>query len=125
MMLEAMIVALGGGIGAVARFLVDGAVQRVNATGIPLGTAAVNATGSFLVGIATGLASAGVVGNEASMFVTMGVLGGYTTFSTACVEAARLLHGGMRRAALLHVSGTLAMSTACLLAGLAACGSLG
>lgn len=120
-----VLVSIGGGFGAAARFLVDGAVQKANGTGVPLGTAVVNATGSFLVGLVSSAVSAGLVGDEAASFATIGILGGgYTTFSTACVEAVRLLRGGMRRAALLHLGGVLAMSTCCMLAGLAAGGAL-
>lgn len=119
-----VLVSIGGGFGAAARFLVDGAVQKANGTGVPLGTAVVNATGSFLVGLVSSAVSAGLVGDEAASFATIGILGGCTTFSTACVEAVRLLRGGMRRAALLHLGGVLAMSTCCMLAGLAAGGAL-
>lgn len=117
---EIIPIAIGGGLGAAARFLVDGAVQKANGTGIPLGTAVVNATGSFLVGVMAAATTAGFFGGEASAFATVGILGGYTTFSTACVESVRLLRGGMRQAAFLHLVGIFAVSTGCMLVGLAA-----
>lgn len=71
-----VLVSIGGGFGAATRFLVDGAVQKANGTGVPLGTAVVNATGSFLVGLVSSAVSAGLVGDEAASFATIGILGG-------------------------------------------------
>lgn len=63
-----VLVSIGGGFGAAARFLVDGAVQKANGTGVPLGTAVVNATGSFLVGLVSSAVSSvrSPEGNEPS-----------------------------------------------------------
>lgn len=96
-----VLVSIGGGFGAAARFLVDGAVQKANGTGVPLGTAVVNATGSFLVGLVSSAVSAGLVGDEAASFATIGILGGGGTRRSrplaskrsACCEAAC---GGLR-----------------------------
>ncbi|OLT46147.1 CrcB family protein [Cellulosimicrobium sp. CUA-896] len=111
--LEIAAVALGGGTGAAARFLLDTAVQRHNRWSTPLGTVVVNVTACFLLGLVTGwgLGHAGDVVLVAGLGA--GFLGGFSTFSTASVEAARLLLARRRLAAVLHPLGML-------LAGLAA-----
>lgn len=121
-MMEMMAVSLGGGLGAMARFFIDGAVHKVNRTGFPVGTIVINATGSFFVGFVTGMFAGGLLDADAARFLTGGVLGGYTTFSTACVETARLLQEGKRRAALLHAGGMAVVSVLCAFAGVALAG---
>ena len=81
--------AVAGGLGAVARLVLDGAVrQRTGAAG--LGTVLVNLTGSLLLGLLTGLAAASLLPETVRLVVGTGFLGGYTTFSTASVETVRL-----------------------------------
>ncbi|MDQ7992754.1 MAG: CrcB family protein [Propionicimonas sp.] len=101
-----LLVALAGGLGAAARFTVDGWVARANRTGLPLGTVVINVTGSFLLGLLTGWLLTGAAGDVGAVLGT-GFLGGYTTFSTASVEAARLLRAGRGWAALVHAGGML------------------
>jgi CrcB protein len=79
-------VAVAGGAGACARFLVDRAVERHIAPGFPLGTLVVNVTGAFLLGL---LAGADVAGHAGLLWGTA-LLGGYTTFSTWMLESAWL-----------------------------------
>lgn len=100
-------VALAGGLGAAARFLVDDAVQRRNRSATPLGTLVVNTTACLLIGLLTGWAS-GHAGTGTAMAVAgTGFLGGYSTFSTASVEAARLVLQGRAGTALAHALGML------------------
>lgn len=66
---------VGGGVGAVLRFVVASRVQSFAGRSFPLGTAVVNVSGSFLLGLLVGSGTA----NDA---VALGLLGGYTTFST-------------------------------------------
>ncbi len=105
-------IALAGGLGAVTRYVVDTAVARRNRTGFPLGTVVINVTGSFLLGLLTGWLLTGALGPWGAIVGT-GFLGGYTTFSTASVEGARLLRAGRGWSVLLHAG-------AMLLAGLLA-----
>lgn len=103
-----VLVALAGGLGAVVRFLVDAAVaRRAQPTGFPLGTVVVNVTGSLLLGLVTGWWSFHTGDPDVRAVVGTGFLGGYTTFSTACVEASRLARAGRSWAVLLHAGGTL------------------
>ncbi len=108
-----LLVALGGGLGAVTRFVVDAEIgRRVTRWGIPLGTVVVNVTGSFLLGLIVGWWTyhAGDPGLKAALGT--GFMGGYTTFSTACVEAARLGRAGRGWALLVHAGGTVVLGVA-------------
>ena len=87
-----------GGVGATARFLLDGAVSSRAGTAFPWGTLAVNASGSFVLG---------VVGTN--VVVGTGLLGAYTTFSTWMLETHRLAEDGRWRPAVLNVVGSLAV----------------
>ena len=84
-------VAAAGGVGAALRFVVDGLVKDRLGSSHPWGTTVVNVSGSFALGLLTGLALQGVVGPEWKAVLGTGLLGGYTTFSTASVETVRLL----------------------------------
>ena len=103
-----LLLALAGGLGAVARFEVDSFVaRRSRRLPVPAGTFVVNVTACFLLGlVAGGLTS----GSEVGEVLGVGFLGGYSTFSTASVEAARLLRAGRARAAVLHAAAMLAAS---------------
>ena len=78
------------GVGAGCRFVVDGLVKDRVRTAFPLGTAIINVTGSFLLGLVTGLALAHTLPPEWRLILGTGFLGGYTTFSTASFETVRL-----------------------------------
>ena len=103
-------VALAGGVGAVARFVLDGLVRSRVASWFPVGTAVVNVTGSFVLGLVTGLALAHVVPEELRLVVGTGFCGGYTTFSTASFETVRLVEQRRVGAALLNGVGTLVVT---------------
>jgi CrcB protein len=104
-------VAAAGGIGAAVRFVVDGLVKERLGTAYPWGTTIINVSGSFALGLLTGLALQAVVAPEWKAVLGTGLLGGYTTFSTASVETGRLLTAGRRGAA---VANGLGMLVACV-----------
>ena len=107
-----VLVALGGGLGATLRFVVDGAVARVAGKRYPWGILVVNVSGSLLLGFVTGLAL-----DLPWLFVLgAGLLGGYTTFSTAMIDTAQLLQ---RRAPLRAVANTFGMLVATVLVAFA------
>ena len=88
-----LLVALAGGLGAVARFVVDTAVARRDRLQIPLGTFLINVSGSLLLGILTGLLASANPGSSAAAVkavLGIGFCGGYTTFSPPSVESVRL-----------------------------------
>ena len=79
-------VAVLGGLGAVGRFLLDGAVQERVDRSFPYGTLAVNLSGSLLLGLLVGLA----LGRDGQRLLGTGLIGAYTTFSTWTFESQRL-----------------------------------
>ncbi len=114
-----LLVAAMASAGAVARYLVDTAVSVRRRGVFPWGTFVVNTTGSFLLGLLTGLAIAGVLGEGVTTVLSAGFTGGYTTWSTWTFETVRLAEDGAWLEATLNVAGSL-------LAGLiAAAGGLG
>ena len=84
-------VALAGGLGAALRLVVDGIVRAAVPTRLPLATAVVNVGGSFVLGLLTGLAASSALAPGWLLVLGGGLMGGYTTFSTASVETVRLL----------------------------------
>ena len=101
-------VAALGGVGAGARFLIDGIVSMRTGGGLPLGTLAVNASGSVLLGLITGLALEG----DALVLAGTATLGSYTTFSTWMFETHRLAEDAKLPGALLNVIASLALGVA-------------
>ena len=108
-----------GGAGAVLRFVVDGAVKtrvaRSTSPGIasfPLATALINVTGSFGLGLVTGLGTHAGLPEAWVLIVGGGVMGGYTTFSTASVETVRLALAGRVGATLVNAVGMLVLAIA-------------
>jgi CrcB protein len=91
-----LVVGIGvlGGIGAIARFLLDGAVSARVAGGFPWGTLAVNLTGAFALGLLVGA----VLEADALRLAGTGLLGSFTTFSTWMLESHRLGEDGRLRA---------------------------
>jgi len=82
--MTAILIAIGGGLGAVARFGIASMIPKMRG-GFPLGITIVNVVGSFLLGIVVGVVEA----NEITLAiepVTIGLLGGFTTFSTWMVD---------------------------------------
>lgn len=101
------LIALAGGLGAVARFHADAAIARLQTARMPLGTLTINTIGSLLLGLLTGwLAFKSGLPDWVAIAGT-GFCGGFTTFSTACVEGVRLLRSSRVVAAALHAGGGL------------------
>jgi CrcB protein len=113
-------IALGSAIGGVARYLVDGTVQRILSTTFPAGTLLINITGSFLLGMIVryGVETATLT-PEMRALLTIGLCGGYTTFSTFTYETATLLESGEWIRAGLYVAGSIVLSLLGVFAGFA------
>ena len=118
---EVVALAMAGGIGAVARFTADAAVRSRTGDGFPWGTAVVNVSGSFVIGLVTGavLFHGWLGGEDGAMaaIVAVGFCGGYTTFSTAMVDSVRLIQDGAWKSAALNLLGTVVTCTAAAAAG--------
>ena len=93
--MQLLYIGIFGGLGCVARFLVSGWTYALFGRGLPYGTLAVNVIGSFLLGllIVFGLRST-LLSSELRIGLTVGLMGGFTTFSTFSYETARLLEEG-------------------------------
>lgn len=111
-------VMVAGGLGAAARFLVDGLVRSAVRTVFPLGTVVINVTGSFALGVVAGLASAQLLPAPWPTVVGTGFLGGYTTFSAASVETVRLVQDRRVGLALLNGLGSVVVTVAAAAIGL-------
>jgi CrcB protein len=105
--------AVAGGAGAVARFLVDGAVTARAGRALPVGTLVVNLSAGFVLGA---LAGAGV-GGDAFRIAGTGFVGAYSTFSTWMLESHRLGEDGARGAAVLNLGGSLVLGFAAVALG--------
>jgi len=105
-------VAAAGGVGAVARLVLDGLLRARVRIAYPLGTTVINVTGSFLLGLVTGLALAHGLPAEWRAVLGTGFLGGYTTFSTASYETVRLAQQRRYRAAFVNGVGMLVLALA-------------
>lgn len=112
-------VALGGALGASARYLVTGAMLRWLGDSFPYGTLAVNVAGSLVMGVLAGLAvrHAGFSA-ELRAFLLVGVLGGFTTFSAFSLDVIILMQRGASNLAVVYILGSVMVSVAALAAGL-------
>jgi CrcB protein len=114
-----LFVALGGAIGASGRYMVGSLVGHLPHGGFPLGTFAVNAVGSFVLGVLAALmAMTWSPSPELRAFLVVGVLGGFTTFSAFSLDVILLIERGRAALALGYVAGTLIVAVGGLFAGL-------
>lgn len=112
-------VLLAGAAGAVARYLVDGAVQSRVGGVFPWGTFLINITGSFILGLIVGLALYQGLSDAPRTIVGTGFCGAYTTFSTFTYETVRLGEEGSRVTAFTNVVGSTLAGVLAAAAGLA------
>ena len=112
-------VALGGALGASARFLVGVAALRLIGPGFPWGTLAVNLLGSAAIGAFIVLAAHRGLGHL-NYFVITGFLGGFTTFSAFSIETARMMEQGAVGHATIYVTGSVVGGILALVLAMAA-----
>jgi len=90
-----LLVFMGGGLGAVSRYLLSGWVQQVSGQNFPWGTMAVNIFGSFLIGVLMSLSARSLwISPQTRLLMVTGFLGGFTTFSTFSYETLSLAQDG-------------------------------
>jgi fluoride exporter len=115
-----LIVFLGGGLGAALRHGVNLAAARLFGMGFPYGTLVINVLGSLAMGlIAEYFALKIGLPQRWRLFLTTGVLGGFTTFSAFSLEAALLYERGQIAGAAIYVVSSVVLSIGALFAGLA------
>ena len=115
----ALLVAVAGSTGALLRALLIHHIGLRRADPLPVGTLLVNASGSLVLGLLTGLRLYHGLGGRYLVVVGIGLCGGYTTWSTASWESVHLLHTGHRAEALVYTLGGLVV---CIGAAAAAIG---
>jgi len=114
-----LVVFLGAGIGGAARHGVNAAALRLIGSGFPYGTLAVNIAGSLAMGLLAGwFAYKGHPGESWRLFLTTGILGGFTTFSAFSLDAALLYERGQLGAAALYIAASVVLALASLFVGL-------
>jgi len=111
-------IALGGGLGAVARHLVSEASKRFAGTGFPYGTMTVNILGSLLMGLLMGWLITKQTGETLKLFLATGFLGGFTTFSAFSLDAINLLERKAYTPFFLYVMGSVIIAIIALAIGL-------
>ncbi|MFB9269032.1 fluoride efflux transporter CrcB [Bradyrhizobium erythrophlei] len=115
-----LLVFFGGGLGASLRHLINVTCARCIGTAFPYGTFIINVTGSTVMGLIAGyLAFKGEASQHWRLFLMTGILGGYTTFSAFSLDAVLLYERGELGLAALYVLGSVVLSIAGLVAGLA------
>jgi fluoride exporter len=110
---------VGSGIGGVARHLLNGWIARVVGTEFPLGILLINVIGSSAMGLVAGwFAFKGHAAQEVRLFLTTGILGGFTTFSAFSLDAALLYERGQPWLAVTYVLASVTLSIAGLFGGM-------
>ena len=100
---------LGGGCGALSRYLIIDQINKISSNSFPYGTTLVNVLGAFLIGIIYYLLISKIIINEQlKVFITIGFLGGFTTFSSFNLEFFKLLESGNFMNALIYAVLTFA-----------------
>ncbi len=113
-MKDLLVIFVGGGLGASARYWLSGLAHRYSGSGFPVGTMLVNVIGCFLIGLLMGsMEERFLVTPTLRLFLTIGVLGGFTTFSSFSYESMALLRDGEMLLGLANVGGSVVL---CLLA---------
>lgn len=114
--METLLIAVGSGIGGVLRYLVSGLVARTLGEVFPLGTLTVNVLGSFVIGLFVALTGPDgrlLIDPRLRQAFTLGVCGGFTTFSSFSMQTLTLLQEGEWTLAVLNVAASVVL---CLLA---------
>ena len=114
-----LMAAMGGAVGASARYLVGVGALRLIGTGFPWGTLIVNIVGSFIMGfMIETFALRYSVSNELRTFLATGVLGGFTTFSAFSLDFVVLMERKAQGLAALYLGASVGLSILALFAGL-------
>jgi CrcB protein len=113
---------VAGAVGAVARYVLDALVQQRVPRDRPWGTFVINVSGSFVLGLLTGLALYHGLGKAPKTVLGTGFCGAFTTFSTYTFEAVRLAEEGEFTVAFVYVAGSVVAGLLAAAAGLGLAG---
>jgi CrcB protein len=115
-----LFIAVGGALGSVVRYLMQSLIGRYAGSSFPYGTMIVNIAGSFAMGLLIGWIGRTIPehAKEIHLFVAVGILGGFTTFSTFSLEAINLMEEGRWLAMGMYIASSVVISLLGLLTGL-------
>lgn len=118
-MLQILLVAIGGALGSVGRYLAGVHITRLMGANFPYGTMTVNIVGSFLIGLLVEVLARKLNGSmDLRLFLVVGFLGGFTTFSSFSLDALALFERGESLSAASYIFASLILSLAAVFAGL-------
>ena len=103
MAIKLLYVVIGGGLGSLFRYLLSGVIQKQSSSLFPYGTLAVNLIGALVMGFLWELFQSITVSSNIRVFIFMGILGGFTTFSTFSLETFNLIKDKQYMVALINV----------------------
>lgn len=119
MLLNYVLVFVGGGLGAAARYWLQGLVYAETGTSFPYGTLVVNILGCFLIGfLMSSMEDRFLVNPPIRIFLTIGFLGGFTTFSSFSFETMSLFRDGEALYAFANAFGSLFLCLVCTWLGI-------
>lgn len=96
-------IGMGGALGSILRFLLQSRVQLSAAGIFPYGTLIVNLLGAMMIGILAGIFESIAVSQQLKLFLVVGILGGFTTFSAFSLENVQLIKSGHTRLAVIYI----------------------
>jgi len=102
-MVKLILIAAGGAAGTIGRYALSGLAHRLTQTVFPIGTLVVNLLGSFLIGLLWGISEGSTLSPPIRSFLFIGILGGFTTFSSYSLETLNLLRDGEMKLALVNI----------------------
>lgn len=117
--MQLIAIALGGAMGSVLRFWMSSGIYALTGRGFPWGTLTVNVLGSFLIGfLSTAMLERMNVGPELRAGILIGLLGGFTTFSTFSIETLNLIEQGDLMKAVFNAAASVLVCVAAAWLGL-------
>jgi fluoride exporter len=120
---QALLIFIGGGLGAVARWGVGVAAARLLGTAWPWGTLGVNVAGSFAMGLVMGHLMRNGIGAQSNenlrLFFATGLLGGFTTFSAFSLETVKMIDAGRWPDGAIYAVASVSLSVLAVFAGMA------
>ncbi|MDD3905204.1 MAG: fluoride efflux transporter CrcB [Candidatus Omnitrophica bacterium] len=105
-MLRFFVIGLGGAVGTMSRYFLSGVEHRFSNHLFPVNTLIVNLLGSLVIGFLWGLFERFAVPSQVRVFVFVGILGGFTTFSTFSLENFHLFKDGQIKVAIMNIIAT-------------------
>jgi CrcB protein len=114
-----LLVGVGGFLGAIARYVIDGWVSQRTGGAFPWGTLLINVSGSLVVGFLFAITvERGILPAESRAPLMIGFVGAYTTFSTLMLESWRLIEDGALLAGVANIAGSSVLGIVAVVAGL-------